>query len=178
MPGAPHPPAPSPPARDYLPLLSLLAPASDPLAAMQRVCDALWDAFSGPSRHSLSWIGFYTFDRARPDKLTLAARRNKPACSPIGLHGACGQCFLARCPIVVPDVKTLGANYVACDPRDQAEVIVPLINPDGSCWGVLDGDSFDVDAFSVHDALALARLLHHVGLSAARFDSPADVIVK
>ncbi len=175
------PATPDSPARDYLPLLSLLAPApsaSDPLAAMQRVSDCLWDAFSGPSRGSISWIGFYTFDRARPNELTLAARRNKPACSPIGLHGACGQCFLAKRPIVVPNVKTLGANYVACDPRDQAEVIVPLINPDGSCWGVLDGDSFDMGAFSIHDALALARLLHHVGLSAARFDSPADVIVK
>ena len=170
-----------PPARDYLPLLDSLAPASahaDTIATMQRVSDALWDAFSGDSRASISWIGFYTFSRARPDELILAARRNKPACSPIGLHGACGQCFLARRPMIVLDVKTLGANYVACDPRDQSEVIIPLINPDGSCSGVLDGDSFDTHAFGISDALALARLLHHVGLSAARFDSPADVIVK
>ncbi len=166
------------PERDYSPLLTRLTPVGDAHALMQRVSDALWDAFSGDFTGSVSWIGFYTVDPATPDEMVLAARRNKPACSPIGLHGACGQCYLARRPMVVPDVKTLGANYVACDPRDRSEVIVPLLNPDGTCWGVLDGDSFDVGAFSVHDALSLARLLNHAGLSAARFDAPADVIVK
>ncbi len=168
------------PVRDYLPLLDRLtpAPSADAAATMQRVADALWEAFSGDSRGSVSWVGFYTWNAARPDELVLAARRNKPACSPIALHGACGQCFIAKRPMIVPDVKTLGANYVACNPRDQAEVIVPLLNPDGTCWGVLDGDSFDVGAFNVADALALAHLLRHVGLSSGVFTSPADVIVR
>lgn len=173
----PTPASPARAERDYLPILSRLPRPPhtlDQTALMQAVCDALWDAFS---TKGLSWIGFYTWSRARPDELTLAVRRDKPACSPIGLHGVCGQCFHAKRPMIVRDVAVLGTNYVACDPRDKAEVVVPLLNPDGTCWAVLDGDSHDTDAFDTFDALSLWRLMRHVGLSAHGEESPQDVII-
>ena len=142
---------------------------------MQAVCDGLWDCFSA---EGLSWIGFYTFSRSAPTEMLLSSRRDKPACSPIGLHGVCGQSWSARRPIIVRDVRSLGDNYVACDPRDMAEVVVPLLNPDGTCWAVLDGDSHSVNAFDAFDALALWRLVRHVGLSAHEHEDPALVIVK
>jgi putative methionine-R-sulfoxide reductase with GAF domain len=162
--------------RDYTPLLTAITPApgGDTEALMQRTVDALWNQFKD---QGLSWIGFYTWSHAKPDEMTLARRQPKPACSPIGLHGACGRCWQERRPLVVTDVKKLGANYVACDPRDQSEVVVPLLNPDGTCWGVLDADSFDVGAFDYFDALSLARLMRHIGLSAGGAEQPEDVIV-
>jgi putative methionine-R-sulfoxide reductase with GAF domain len=48
----------------------------------------------------------------------------------------------------------------------MAEVVVPLLEEDGTCWGVLDADSFDVGAFGVADALGLARLVERAGLCA------------
>lgn len=162
------------PARDYQTLLSQLSPGADATASMQRAVDALWNAFS---TRGVSWVGFYLWSPTRPEELTLGPRRDKPACSPIGLHGACGRSFTSRRPLVVRDVAALGAGYIACDPRDRSEVVVPCLNPDGSAWGVLDVDSHDTGAFDESDARSLARLLHHCDLSARAFDDAAAVDV-
>lgn len=131
-------------------------------ARMQAVVDALWAAFGG-ERGSVSWVGFYlgcTGDM----ELTLGPRRDKPACSPIGLHGVCGKAFLTGNPVVVADVRELGGNYIACDPRDQSEVVVPLIGADGRPWAVLDLDSQQTSAFSQDDVQGLKRVLAAAGL--------------
>lgn len=135
--------------------------------AMRVVVDALWEAFGDAG--SLSWIGFYLREAgvAEGQELVLGPRRDKPACSPIGLHGACGKCLLSRRGLVVTDVARLGAGYIACDPRDRSEVVVPCLNEDGTAWGVLDADSFDVGAFDVGDADCLTRVLVAAGLTAA-----------
>lgn len=144
---------------------------------LQRAADLLWDALSP---QGVSWIGFYAgpgiaLDDGRvvgPAEMLLVACRNKPACSPIGLHGACGQCWTRRRALVIPDVRTLGPNYVACDPRDQSEVVVPLFDESGGCWGVLDADSYDVGAFSPHDALELGALMRRWGLAREEIPPP------
>ncbi len=143
---------------------------------MRLIVDALWDQFGGGSHlhaRGFSWVGFYLgpgqpLDDARivpDDQMLLGPCRNKPACSPIALHGACGRAWREHAALVVRDVSFLGANYVACDPKDMSEVVVPCFNQDGSCWGVLDIDSFEVGAFTHHDAEALAALLARAGLS-------------
>ena len=92
--------------------------------------------------------------------------RNTPACSPIGLHGACGQAYLSRQPLVVRDVAALGENYVACDPRDRSEVVVPLLDGQGECTAVLDLDSQEVGAFDKRDVDGLTHVLRAAGLTA------------
>lgn len=129
---------------------------------LQAFCDALWPALAPTG---VSWLGFYTA-REGDAEMILAARRDKPACSPIGMHGACGRCFLSKQPLVVRDVKDLGTNYVACDPRDASEVVVPCFDADGAAWGVLDLDSWDVGSFTEEDAQWLTRCLIAAGLSA------------
>ena len=140
---------------------SLAGPGGSRDDLMRRAADVLWDALSPTG---VSWIGFYT---ARPgdEQMLLGPRRDKPACSPIGMHGACGQAFLDRAPLVVRNVASLGEGYVACDPRDVSEVVIPLFEPDGSAWGVLDADSFDEASFDEHDAAALRSVLEQIGLS-------------
>lgn len=130
---------------------------------MHWAVDALWDAFNADR---LSWIGFYVKDPT--DEMTLVARRDKPACSPIGLQGMCGRSWKERRPVLVDDVSALSsANYIACDPRDKSEVVIPLFEADGTCWGVLDGDSYDTHGFDEHDAAQLTRLVEILGLTAA-----------
>ncbi len=127
---------------------------------MRKVADTLWEQLFDKG---VSWVGFYLPDDA--GQLILGPSRNKPACSPIGLHGACGQVYTSGEALVVRDVRELGESYVACDPRDQSEVVVPLIDTDGNTYAVLDLDSFDVGAFDAEDVRGLERVLRATGLS-------------
>jgi putative methionine-R-sulfoxide reductase with GAF domain len=128
---------------------------------MRTLVDALWAELAP---HGVSWVGFYLHEGK--DELVLGPSRNKPACSPIGLHGACGRAFREQSPLVVRDVADLGENYVACDPRDRSELVIPLFEPDGTCWGVLDLDSFDVGSFDQSDVEGLLAVLRAGGLTA------------
>ncbi|MBK8266881.1 MAG: hypothetical protein IPK83_00670 [Planctomycetes bacterium] len=119
--------------RDYKSILGALKPGLDRDDAMQAFVDASWSVL-GPT--GVSWIGFYI--KSDDETMTLGPRRDKPACSPIGLHGACGRAWVTRTPLVVCDVAELGENYIACDPRDRSEVVIPLFEESGECWGVLD----------------------------------------
>lgn len=152
--------------RDYTRVLAAVRDhrGNDRERDMKIACDLLWNAFHA---QGLSWIGFYGHGgpNNEPDQMTLLARRDKTACSPIGLHGCCGRGWKERRPILVDDVKTLGANYVACDPRDQSELVVPLFEADGRCWGVLDADSFDTHAFDETDVRGMTALVEMLGLS-------------
>lgn len=161
------------PTRDYHALADRLRPGVPRAAAMQAVADALWPALSTAG---VSWAGFYLHSRHpdRGDELILGPRRDKPACSPIGMHGACGRCFRSGRPLIVTDVANLGDGYIACDPRDRSEVVLPLFElaaaeaGAGPCWGVLDLDSHEPGAFDARDVLGLQRVLEAAGLTARR----------
>lgn len=153
--------------RDYKGVAAAVAQGgrfADEQAAMQRVVDVLWEAMSPCG---VSWLGFYLDVPNEPDdrRLVLGPHRDRPACSPIGLHGACGQCLLRSEPVVVRDVGALGEAYIACDPRDRSEVVVPVIDDQLTCWAVLDLDSFDVGAFTGDDVDGLRCVLAAAGLS-------------
>jgi putative methionine-R-sulfoxide reductase with GAF domain len=128
---------------------------------MSAFVDALWPALSPAG---VSWLGFYSREPGS-DEMILEARRDKPACSPIGLHGACGQSCISNTTLIVTDVANLGEGYVACDPRDLSELVIPLINDAGDCWGVYDADSFYRESFDESDALETASLLWVAGLT-------------
>lgn len=137
---------------------------------MQTFVDALWEHLAGTG---VSWLGFYLHDGE--DHLVLGPHRDKPACSPIGLHGVCGRAFRERRPIVVSDVGVLGEKYVACDPRDRAELVVPLFGQDGTCGSVLDLDSHETGAFSRADVEALVLLLRAAALTAPTVPMPEAI---
>lgn len=145
---------------------------SAPDALLAPLCDALWDALSPKG---LSWVGFYLADPGADGapagasggpavgEMILAARRDKPACSPIGLQGVCGQGFLEQRIRLVEDVALLGQGYIACDPRDRSEIVVPIYR-NGRIWGVLDADSHELACFGQSDVQGLASVLRSAGL--------------
>lgn len=160
--------------RDYNPILRELEarsgrnelPFDDREALMRLAIDLLWQAFGLHSRptHALSWIGFY--DKVQDaDEMVLVCREPKPACSPIGLHGMCGEGWKQRRCIIIPNVRTLGENYIACDPKDQSELVVPLLTDRGECTAVLDADSYDLCAFDHADAIGMTKVLLALGLT-------------
>lgn len=132
---------------------------------MQAAVDAIWDELAPAG---VSWVGFYE-KVPGAEEMILTARRDKPACSPIGLHGACGRCWTSRRMLVVRDVANLGKGYIACDPRDRSEVVVPMFDPTPqrlpACWGVLDLDGYDVGSFDADDARQLQRACAAAGLT-------------
>ena len=161
---------PAPTTRDYSALVPALSPRGDREARMTAVVDALWPALKDAN---VSWLGFY-LNGPDADEMTLGPRRDKPACSPIGLFGACGRAWKSRRPLIVTDVAKLGEGYIACDPRDKSEVVIPLIDAaSGVCWGGFDVDSHEVDAFSPDDVAGLLRVLVHAGLT-----SPIDAKIE
>jgi len=82
------------------------------------------------------------------------------------MHGACGRGFKSRRALVVTDVAKLGEGYVACDPRDRSEVVIPMLEHDGTtCWGVFDADSFYTHAFAEDDVIGLYRVFVAAGLT-------------
>lgn len=147
--------------RDYASLASRVRPLADRSLTMQHVVDVLWDHLHPTG---VSWLGFYLPENET--QLVLGPRRDKPACSPIQLHGACGRAFLSRKPLLVRDVRELGQNYIACDPRDLSELVIPLLGQDEACWGVLDLDSYEVGAFDKTDIDGLNAVLRAAGLTA------------
>lgn len=160
------------PVRDYQAISrSLAGITGSRVNRMEVAVEALWQHLSDKG---VSWVGFYTAG-AGDEEMILGPCRNTPACSPIALTGLCGKSWLEKTPIVAGDLTNLGGRVIKCDPRDLSEVVVPMFNSDGSCWGVLDLDSHDRNSFSDADARALDRLMIAAGLS---WDGHAERRVK
>lgn len=151
--------------RDYAGLKARLIEATrgvdDRASLMAVAVELLWETLG---ETDVSWLGFYEYDATRND-MTLSAREPKPACSPIGMHGACGQSFNERRAIVVGDIAALGEGYIACDPKDLSELVIPMFDPDGSPWGVLDLDSYSRDSFTPMDVAGLRDAMLAAGLT-------------
>ncbi len=143
-------------------------------ARMKVVTDVYWSHFGfdkpGLGR-GVSWCGFYRRDQTDEpgQEMTLVCREPKPACSPIGLEGMCGRGWKEEASYVVRDVRVLGPHYIACDPRDQSELVIPVWdartgtnNP--ACWGVFDVDSYDIGSFDEADARGAIAMLEAAGL--------------
>lgn len=145
---------------------SLLAALSENAAEgslasrLERFCDV---AFAHLASTGVSWLGFYRVD-PDGDSMTLLACRDRPACSPIGMHGVCGQAARTGRTRIVADVLALGDDYVACDPRDRSEIVIPVRGDDAGDL-VLDLDSFTPGRFSDADDAVL-----RAALDAARFE--------
>ncbi len=157
-----------PMSRNYQPVIDRIRTLTgDTETRMQGVADALWDAFNDDG---YSWVGFYLADESKPaaERLILGPRRDKPACSPIGLHGVRGARRTSGEIQIIRDVRELGENYVACDPRDLSEIVVPLLDDAGKVWAELDTDSYDVGSFDESDAAGLCEVLSAAGFTPSR----------
>ncbi len=127
-----------------------------------RVCvEMLWEHLRS---RGVDWLGVYLINESH-DALLLQVCRPGPACSPIPLHGVCGRAWKEGRPQVVPDVTALGEAHIVCDAANLSEVVVPLFDPTGACYGVVDLDSRTKAAFTGADAEGLRRVLRAAGLT-------------
>ncbi|MSR68893.1 MAG: GAF domain-containing protein [Phycisphaerales bacterium] len=131
---------------------------------MSALVDLIWETFSNDG---LSWVGFYLDSGTvcQDERLILGPHRDKPACSPIGMHGACGGCLTSKRPVVVADVRDLGGSYIACDPMDRSELVIACLDRSGAGWGVLDLDSHQIGYFTAQSAADLTTVVNAASIS-------------
>ncbi len=114
--------------------------------------------FSALVYHSLpqlNWAGFYLFDGT---ELVVGPFQGKPACIRIALgRGVCGTAAQSRQTQLVRDVNA-HPNHIFCDSASQSEIVVPLVNTDGSLLGVWDVDSPVTDRFDEDDRVGMEAL--------------------
>ncbi|TAM61264.1 MAG: GAF domain-containing protein [Rhodanobacter sp.] len=103
----------------------------------------------------LNWAGFYLFDG---NELVVGPFQGKPACIRIALgRGVCGTAAQTRETQLVRNVNAFD-GHIACDAASQAEIVVPLILPDGRLLGVWDVDSPVIDRFDEDDRAGMQAL--------------------
>lgn len=110
------------------------------------------------------WVGFYLVDTDSRE-LVLAPFQGPLACTriPYG-RGVCGQAWATGETIVVEDVNR-HPDHIACSSRSQSEIVVPLFDSDGLCWGVLDIDDDQLAQFDETDAQYLNALAQIISRS-------------
>ena len=103
----------------------------------------------------LNWVGFYFYDGT---ELVVGPFQGKPACIRIALgRGVCGTAAETRQTQLVRDVHEF-EGHIACDAASNSEIVVPLVNADGSLFGVWDVDSPSVGRFDDEDRAGMEAL--------------------
>ncbi len=101
------------------------------------------------------WTGFYLVEG---DALLLGPFQGSVACYRIKRgRGVCGTAWEQRRSIVVPDVDAF-PGHIACSSLSRSEIVVPLIDAEGTVRAVLDIDSRDLNAFDDVDRKALEQV--------------------
>ena len=128
----------------------LLHGERDRVANAANLAALLWSALP-----ECNWIGFYFL---KDGELVVGPFQGKPACVRIALgKGVCGTAAATRVTQRVADVHAF-PGHIACDAASRAELVVPLVRPDGTLLGVLDLDSPQPARFEAEDQAGIERL--------------------
>jgi len=132
-------------------LLNVLGGVDDDIAAMATMTSLIHHAFR------FLWTGFYRV--ARPDLLRIGPYQGTLGCMDIAFgRGVCGTAAAEQRTIIVTDVAKF-PGHIACDPRAKSEIVVPVLNAQGSLIAVLDVDSDKRGQFDDEDARGLGRIV-------------------
>ena len=103
---------------------------------------------------SYFWTGFYVVDPDKADELVVGPYQGTLGCLriPFG-RGVCGTAASTGQTQIVADVHAFD-GHIACDPRSNSEIVVPVRDGAGRLIGVLDVDATDHAAFDETDVTA------------------------
>jgi len=132
-------------------LLNVLSGINDDVAAMATMSALIHHAFR------FLWTGFYRV--TGPELLQVGPYQGTLGCLDIAFgRGVCGTAAAERRTIVVADVSKF-AGHISCDARAKSEIVVPVMNAQGSLIAVLDVDSEKRGRFDDEDARGLERIV-------------------
>lgn len=105
------------------------------------------------------WTGFYVVDPQKPEELVVGPYQGSMGCLriPFG-KGVCGTAAAARETQIVEDVHAF-PGHIACDARSESEIVVPVMDSNGSLIAVFDVDSDKKAMFDETDRDGLEAIL-------------------
>ena len=108
------------------------------------------------------FVGFYDAKKGDNEKIYIGEYYSNADIFPCGEikygAGQCGLCALNKKTYIAVDTKELD-NYIACDDDTRSEIVIPVLNKDGSFRTQLDIDSPEVATFNLDDERALQAML-------------------
>ena len=109
----------------------------------------------------LNWAGFYRV--IAPGLLKVGPYQGSHGCLSIPFdRGVCGRAARERRTQRVDDVREV-ADHIACSSTTLSELVVPILDGDGSVHGVLDLDAETIAYFSEEDSQAMEQLAEWLG---------------
>lgn len=139
-----------------------LEPSVDSVALMANLASAVHHALP-----YASWTGFYRV--VAPGLLRVGPFQGPVACVDIPFErGICGAAASTGETQLVADVHAF-PGHIACDTAARSELVVPLFEPSGRVFAVLDIDSHQEAAFDEVDREEVEQLVQQISshLSAA-----------
>jgi len=101
------------------------------------------------------WVGFYFYKK---DHLLLGPFQGPPACVKLSLgKGVCATSVKSKRTIIVTDIKKF-EGHIACNPRSNSEIVVPIFDNNKNLKAVLDVDSEKLDDFNQTDKQGLEKI--------------------
>ncbi len=129
---------------------ALIADETDLIANLANVAAVLKEAFG------FFWVGFYL---RKGDQLVLGPFQGPLACTRIDFgSGVCGHAYSTRETVIVPNVDEF-PGHIVCSSDSKSEIVVPMFDPSGDVFGVLDVDSDSLDDFRETDQAGLERIV-------------------
>ncbi|MAO84482.1 MAG: diguanylate cyclase [Myxococcales bacterium] len=109
----------------------------------------------------VNWAGFYRV--VAPGLLKVGPYQGSHGCLSIPFdRGVCGRAARERRTQRVDDVREV-ADHIACSSTTLSELVVPILDGDGSVHGVLDLDAETIAYFSEEDSQAMEQLAEWLG---------------
>ena len=129
---------------------ALIADESDLTANLANITAALKEAFG------FFWVGFYS---VKAGQLVLGPFQGPIACTRIPFHkGVCGAAYRTAKVIIVPNVDEF-PGHIACSSASKSEIVLPVLNHNGTVAMVLDIDSDQLEDFSETDEVWLQKII-------------------
>lgn len=130
---------------------SLVTGESDLIANLANIAAVLKEAFG------FFWVGFYL---VKNGQLVLGPFQGPLACTRIDFdQGVCGHAYTTRKTIIVANIDDF-PGHIVCSSAARSEIVVPIMDRDGSVFGVLDVDSDKLDDFTQIDAAGLGEIVN------------------
>jgi L-methionine (R)-S-oxide reductase len=131
-------------------LKDLFAVTPDPVSRMATAAALLYHKMG-----HFYWVGFY---RLVDGDLLIGPYQGTLACQKLKCStGVCWEAVNQNQTIVVPDVHQF-PGHIACDPKSQSEIVVPVRDTTGRVAVVLDADSDKLNTFDAIDAQYLTLI--------------------
>jgi L-methionine (R)-S-oxide reductase len=126
-------------------LLALLEGEDDPIAAQATIATVLWQALA-----QCNWVGFYR--RIGPTTLAVGPYQGGIGCLRIDFaRGVCGAAARTQQVQLHADVRQ-APDHIACDADTLSELVIPVLDQQGTLQAVLDLDSTHLGGLSQQEA--------------------------